>query len=200
MNPNRTSCGEVRDKLPLYVGGDLDPDVLDAVRGHLDLCGECARRAARAAGARRVLLASFQGSEGDVTQPGLWSGIRARLHSEGLIHEPEQTVVHAPVASARRARWSWALAPLAAAAVVMLILEVSGGLAPSRGPEVLPGPQAPSPAPFVAMPVSAPVGGSLQRIDPRDARLAAPYPTRRVEGQVPGAGGVSLAGYNSRIK
>ena len=125
MNPNRMSCGEARDKLPLYVGGDLDPDVLDAVRGHLDLCGECARRAARAASARRVLLASFQGIEG-AANPGLWSD-RARLPPRDWCVGERPPLSQAP--RAPRALDGRSHRPRRRP-VVMLILQVSGGLEP----------------------------------------------------------------------
>jgi len=200
MNPNRMSCGEVRDKLPLYVGGDLDPEVLDAVRGHLDLCGECARRAARAGGARRVLLASFQGSEGDAARPGLWPGIRARLHSEGLIHPSERPVAEVSTAKARRSRWGWALAPLAAAAVVVMILQLSGGVEPDLGPGRVPDRE------FVGGPgpvADVPVVNTLRPVDPRDAELAVPYRHRGQRAEFPSSasGEASLAGFQSdRVK
>jgi len=207
MNPNRMSCGEARDKLPLYVGGDLDPDVLDAVRGHLDLCGECARRAARTASARRVLQASFQGSEGDGTQPGLWPGIRARLHSEGLIRNSERPVVEAPVPSVRRSRWGLALAPLAAAAVIAMILQLSGGLEPDGGigPHAIPAEGFEQPVAEV-LPVSEPMGrtpelgGTLRFVDPSKVELAAPFRTPR-DAYAPATGDASLAGFRSnRLK
>jgi len=198
MKTNRTSCGEVREKLPLYVGGDLDPDVMDAVRGHLELCSECARHMARATGARRVLVASFRAQEGEVDQPELWPGIRAKLLAEGRIRVEgsAEVGVSAPRAT-RRPRWLWALAPLAAAAALLLFLQAGDELGapavlPKNQPRAIPTPE------IVLTPVSAPAGGSLQRIDPGDASLAAPYQPRRGS-RGSDAGGVSLAGYN-RIK
>src|SRR5262245_51912198 len=126
MNTDRMSCGEVREKLPLFVGGDLDAGVLDAVRGHLDLCGECARLADRVLGARRELVAAFRAQESDVAQPGLWPGIRATLYTEGLIHAAGQPVQQPVAPRSSRARWTWALAPLAAAAVLLLLVQVAG--------------------------------------------------------------------------
>jgi hypothetical protein len=213
MNPNRMSCGEVREKLPLYMGADLDAEVLEAVRGHLDLCSECARRAGWALGARRELVAAFRAREADVARPGLWSGIRATLHTEGLIHGDEKADVRPVVLRASRGRWSsmsWALAPLAAAAVLLLVLQVAGefGSGPGRGPNVLPNPNGPGVSPptdVVDMPVSYPLGGGLQQsstLQPINARdvspLPAPYLPRRGS-RAPAVGDTSLAGYN-RIK
>src|SRR5262245_52556644 len=197
MKNNRTSCSEVREKLPLYVGGDLDQEALDAVGGHLELCSECARLMARATGARRVLVASFRAQEGEVEQPGLWSGIRAKLQAEGRFRAPgaEEGVT---VLRVRRARWLWALAPLAAAAALLLFLQAGDELGgtPPNSPKFAPRNDAP---PIVdTMPVSAPARGTLERIDPSDASLAAPYQPRRGY-RTSGDGGVSLAGYN-RIK
>jgi hypothetical protein len=212
MNPNRMSCGEVREKLPLYMGADLDAEVLEAVRGHLDLCSECARRAGRALGARRELVAAFRAREADVARPGLWSGIRATLHAEGLIHGDEKADLQPVVTGARRARWTrltWALAPLAAAAVLLLLFQVAGEFGAGGGPKVLPNPSGPRLSPeseVVDVPVSFPVGGALQQsgtlqqINARDVGpLPAPYLPRRGESRAPAVGGASLAGYK-RIK
>jgi len=45
MNTDRIRCSEVRERLPLYMGGDLDPDVLEGVAAHLAGCGECSKMA-----------------------------------------------------------------------------------------------------------------------------------------------------------
>lgn len=200
MKPNRISCGEVREKLPLYVGGDLDPDVLDAVRGHLELCGECAHHMARATAARRELVAAFRAQEGEVDSPGLWPGIRAKLLIEGRIHAGEGGEAHAAPPRPRRARWIWALAPLAAAAALLFFLQAgeelgTGTLPNPPGPRVLPAPE------VVVAPVSAPRAGTLESIPPDEASLAAPYRARRGS-RGPADDGVSLAGYNNnkRIK
>lgn len=200
MNTDRMSCGEVREKLPLYVGGDLDAGVLDNVRGHLDLCGDCARLADRVLGARRELVAAFRAQESDVARPGLWPGIRAALQSEGLIHAAGEPALQPVAPRAPRVRWTWALAPVAAAAVLLLLVQVAGEfgaspeVAPRQGPRVIP---APAPMEVVDMPVSLPVGGTLQRIDADDvAPLPAPYRSlRAVEGRGRGVGDASLAGY-----
>jgi hypothetical protein len=207
MNTDRMSCGEVREKLPLYVGGDLDAGVLDAVRGHLDLCGECARLAGKVMGARRELVAAFRAQESDVARPGLWPGIRATLHAEGLIHAAGEPAQQPVAPRARRARWTWALAPLAAAAVLLLLVQIAGEfgtdskvLPGRRGPRAIP---APDVADVGAMPVSLPLGGTLQRISADEAGAGTlPPPYRGPRGNVgrgPAVGGASLAGYK-RIK
>jgi hypothetical protein len=202
MNTDRMSCGEAREKLPLYVGGDLDRDVLDAVRAPLESCGECARRGAGSARARRELVSAFHAAEADVANPELWPGIRAVLRAEGLIRDPARPLVlpasarrpHAP----RRLRWALALAPLAAAAAVLAIVELSGlSAGKSVPPELAPRgsgrgeivmdldrerPEVPG--------VIVPVGGGLQRVSPTEAMpsLNAYGPrVRRLEGAPPGA-------------
>ncbi len=197
MNTDRMSCGEVREKLPLFVGGDLDAGVLDAVRGHLDLCVECARLADRVMGARRELVAAFRAQEGDAARPGLWPGIRATLHAEGLIHPAGESTPQAVVTRKRRMRWTWALAPLAAAAVLLLLVQIAGEFEGDGGSKVLPGPRA-TPAPeIVHTSVSAPLGGSLERIGADQVGpLPAPYSgLRGRESRGPAVGGASLAGY-----
>jgi hypothetical protein len=199
MKPNRISCGEVREKLPLYVGGDLDPDALDAVRGHLELCGECARLTGRATAARRELVAAFRAQESGIDSPGLWPGIRAKLLIEGRIHSGDGAEVRAASPRARPTRWIWALAPLAAAAALLLFMKAGGEL----GPDTLPKPPGPRTLPVpevVVAPVSAPARGTLETIPPEEASQAAPYRARRGS-RGPADEGVSLAGYNnSRIK
>ena len=200
MKPNRISCAEVHEKLPLYVGGDLDTDVLEAVGGHLELCDECARHMARAAGARRELVAAFQAQDPELDPPGLWPGIRAKLLIEGRIHTGGGAEPHVAPRRVRRARWIWTLAPLAAAAALLLFMQAGEDLGTqprpnSRGPRVLPVPE------VVIAPAVTPVRGTLEPIPPEEAGLATPYRVRRGS-RGPGDDGVSLAGYknNPRIK
>jgi|SRR5262245_13991911 len=197
MKINRTSCSEVREKLPLYVGGDLDPEALDLVARHLELCSECAHQMARATGARRVLVASFRAQEGEVEQPDLWPGIRTKLLAEGRIRVGSaEPLVSVP--RVRRARWLWALAPLAAAAALLLFLQAGDELGGSPAPLPKIAPRTLQDPDLVVTPVSAPARGTLERIDPSDASLAAPYQPRRGS-RTAGDGGISLTGYK-RIK
>jgi anti-sigma factor RsiW len=201
MNPGHSmSCGETREKLPLYVGGDLDPDILDEVRAHLGACRDCARRSEEAVRARRGLVAAFRAREEDFQSPGLWPTLRATLRAEGLIHDAGEPLALPSVpARARRSLRSWALAPLAAAAVLLFALQLSGVFR-SRG-SALPG-QGPAPTPIagpeVVIPTVAP-GGGLQRIDPLEAesRVLVPYQHRsgRENGSGPLPGDIRQAGY-----
>lgn len=207
MNTPRMSCGEAREKLPLYVGGDLDPEVLETVRGHLDACDECARRAVAAVRARRELVSALR--ENGAGRPALWPGIRAALRAEGLVNEgPKPASTPAPVrARTSRPRWTWALVPAVAAAAVLAVLQVSSlvsrGTPSERVPEIAgeePG------GDFEALPVSLPVGnpvaesaGGLRRVDPRE-RLLGPVryvgPSLRGVRTAPSPNDISLTGLN----
>lgn len=199
MNTDRMSCGEAREKLPLFVGGDLDRDVLEAVRSHVETCGTCAERAAQATRARRELVSAFRSREADVANPELWPGIRAALRTEGLIRDGDRPLTLPATArrsGVRRARWAWALAPLAAAAAVVAIVELSGLSVGNSIPVAPPAGVPPSgvhdgriverssePTPTV------PVGLQPVPADEENTRL---YPfgvprTQRVQGAPPGA-------------
>jgi hypothetical protein len=197
MNTDRMSCGEAREKLPLYVGGDLDRDVLDAVRAHLDACGECARRATQATRARRELVSAFHAAEADVANPELWPGIRATLRSEGLIRAPDRPQVLPATArrasGPRRVRWALALAPLAAAAAVVAIVQLSGlSTGTSVPPELHPRPdeivvERTEPIPGGAMGPSS--GGLMPVSADEETPKLVPYGSRvqRVQGAPAGA-------------
>lgn len=210
MNTDRMSCGEVRERLPLYVGRDLDSEVLDAVRGHLERCGDCARRAAADHRARQEFVGAFRG-ELLKQPPVLWPGIRSALRAEGLIHESARPKALVPSrAGARAVRWRWALAPLAAAAVLLLVTQLSGVF--GRGGDSESGPR-------LALPVSSPavgpgsladvtadvtpvalpgagsdsVTGGLRRVDPNRVPVLHAYQRPSAQGRA--AGGASLAGF-----
>lgn len=205
MNTERISCGEVREKLPLYVGGDLDSDVLEAVRGHLDRCGECARRAASDQRARRELLAALRAEGGPLEPSGLWPALRATLRQEGLIHEArEPLALPAAPARPRSRRWSWAMVPVAAAAALLLATDLGGILGGWRGGSVGGGTPPIAEHPLgndlgsslvLTTPVDLPVqpAGGLRRIEPGEVQGLRPF-QRPVQ---PGfaSGDASLAGY-----
>src|SRR5262245_8580636 len=180
MNTNRMSCGEVREKLPLYVGGDLDPDVLEAVRGHVELCAECARSLGKAAGARRVLVSAFRAQEGDVEQPNLWPGIRSKLLVEGLVRPEGEAATRTVAPTTRRTSWAWALPPRAAAAALALYLQLGDESS------ILPREQGPRPREIevVDVPETIPTAGTLVSIPAQeliDRRIEVDVPTHRMQ-------------------
>lgn len=222
MNTDRMSCGEAREKLPLYVGGDLDGAMLEAVRGHVESCAECGARAAFAGNARHELVAALRAREADVSAPGLWPGIRSALRAEGLV-PPQIPARSLPLARGRSSRWTWAFVPAAAAAVVLVLVQLGGGFSagsgktgsgktgsektgseknsagvkslgvPAGGPEVA----------STTLPVHVPIvpvstAGGLERVDPHlPTQLPAPFrrPARVGERPVTSAGDISLSGF-----
>jgi len=207
MNIERMTCGEAHERLLLYVGGDLEQDVLDAVAAHLESCGTCAREAENARSARRDLLGALRergNANGGPSDPGLWPGIRAVLVSEGLIHEPAERPGVTPVVPlrSRRARWTLALAPLAAAAALLLVTQLSGtfrSASPGHArpaPELLgrPSPEGVTDVVFAPEPVPAPPStGTLRRLAPDEVQPLRAFTPR---GAAPTAeGGISLAGF-----
>lgn len=204
MNTQRMSCGETREKLPLYVGGDLDSEILEGVRAHLDLCGECSRRAGEALRARRELVGALRSRESERPRPDLWPALRATLRAEGLVHEPRAPLaLPAEPVRGPRSRWTWALAATAAAALLVAMAQISGVLSPRTGserlPELVEGPSAaPSPADVGVVPVALPASGGLQRIDPREPmrRPVIFRPVRPGTSAEPTPNDISLTGLN----
>lgn len=74
-------CEGARARLPLFVGGDLDPDQQGAVGAHLEECVAC-----RAAGdgAQRMRQVYFELASREPSVD-LWSGVRAGLIRDGRI-------------------------------------------------------------------------------------------------------------------
>ena len=208
MNTHRMSCAEVTEKLPLFVGGDLDVEVLEAVRGHLDLCAECARRAGEASRARRALVAAFR--EVDPSRPELWSGIRSTLRAEGLIREPGKRELAHPLAQnaqrarSNRVRWGLLLTLMAAAAAILVVVQLGGFFAwPSNKalprPEVAPGFGATQGVAF--QPLSSPRNGTLQNVPPtRDPIVLMPYRARSQRTSQSVEGGISAVALDPRLK
>jgi anti-sigma factor RsiW len=181
MSTYRTSCGETLEKLPLYVGGDLDPEGLASVQSHVESCPACAERVQQALRARTQLSEALRpGADG--VGPSLWTEIRGALVAEGLIHAglPRTGLASAarsarPSARAprstmgRRLRW---LAPLAAAAAVLAVLHGTGLLSPAVSDP------AGQRAPEIAAP-EAPSQGTLRRIDPSAVEPLVPFKAPR---------------------
>lgn len=93
--PSET-CADVRSSLPLYVGGELEPDVARTVESHLAQCGACRVAHERAARARDA-LGTLRSSVGPA--PELWPGVRGALVSQGALPGLAQA---APALSAGR--------------------------------------------------------------------------------------------------
>lgn len=192
MNTHRMSCNEAREKLPLYVGGDLDREVLETLRSHLERCADCHRQVQAAVAARRELVLAFRERvQGE--KPDLWTGIRAQLVAEGRILEDaggrpvrpletSESFTHAR----RRLRWSRALAPLAAAAVVLFVLQLSGVFSELSGPKhdrpattprgggnlvVAPTTPPARPAGLIRVDASEPLSSPAKYVDPRGTRM-----------------------------
>jgi len=210
MNIDRMSCDEVLEKVPLFVGGDLDPEALESVRVHLVICGACAQRAGEAARARRALVAAFRAREADFVHPDLWPGIRATLLSEGRIRAGEIPVLRstsaASTASSKRApRLLRTLVPLAAAAALVALVQLGGwfeGAEPGRAGRVLPFDKQIREAPEV---VVTPVNPRLRKVTLDEEELGGaarafqrPQRQRAGSGLEPGMGDASLAGLNYR--
>lgn len=215
MNTDKMTCGEAREKLLLYVGGDLDADILEAVAVHLERCDECARKAEAGMRARRSLVSALHERQEGARQPSLWPGIRSTLLAEGILHEPMANPVLRPLAplGPRRARWTLALVPLAAAAALLLVTEWSGSFRSTGGGRILPNPrtaeihEAQAGIPEVAFtpPSDAAVTPESSRNAPVRLRRLAPGEVEPLRAFAPaqsrGAGGeASLAGFNGRVK
>ena len=108
-NPDLT-CTEFLERLPLFVGGDLEEEVQAQTTSHLARCEACSE-AWRGAVASREALLSLRG---DVTGEGvdLWSGIRTALR--------EAEVETTRPAAGRLLTGPWQKAVTAAAAAVVL--------------------------------------------------------------------------------
>lgn len=155
MNQRFESCSDVRAALPLWAGGDLEPDENQAVQRHLDLCEGCRGSAELADVSRRELVLQLEGSIGKT--PDLWSGVRAQLIAEG--ETSLAPVLAGPGSWMRRA----GIGVAAAAAALLVTVPLADRLLPERGVTV-PGragvgeiADAPS-LPGASRPVVAPMG------------------------------------------
>lgn len=86
-------CDAFGDKLPLYVGGDLDADVLAACDAHLADCAACRSALERA---RRARQTYFEVSHAAVArdleelQLDLWPAVRDELRRDGPLAPTEE--------------------------------------------------------------------------------------------------------------
>jgi anti-sigma factor RsiW len=72
-------CEDVRDLLPLYVGGEASGDDQRAVEEHVRLCGACARELDQYREARAQLALLREGEAPAALWRSLWAGVRSEL-------------------------------------------------------------------------------------------------------------------------
>jgi hypothetical protein len=166
MRDPHETCLEIESHLPLWAGGDLEPDVHSSVEDHLSRCDSCARAAVRARSARTALE---RGLRDEAERMGVgrdpWPAIRASLRAERLLEREEAVPVVRP--RPRRLGWAW---PVAAAILVGLFL--AGTWLPSGGD---PGTTTPPLVGVVDPPKSAnPTSGSPLAVIPAGMRRPAP--------------------------
>ena len=169
MSDSHDSCLEIENHLPLWAGGDLEPDVRAAVDTHLSRCEPCTRAAGRARAARAALERGLrEGSERRGIGRDPWPAIRASLRAEGLIGGPAPAPALRPIR--RRFNPAW---PVAAAVLVGLFLAgtwLPSGDDPRVDPTEVVGSAKPPKAQPTTTPVAAlPVG--LRRLAPTDPRM-----------------------------
>lgn len=81
--PDPEPCQRTEDRLPLYVGGDLDARATEEVRDHLSACEACAERASDLRGAFDAYFATQHREAADeLAGRGLWPELRARIEAE----------------------------------------------------------------------------------------------------------------------
>ena len=119
-------CDDVLDKLPLYVGADLDEAGLSEVESHLQGCSTCRLAADRAAAGRQALVGAYSSLASEAREPALWEGIRNTLREEGRLQPggPQETATE-PVFELTprpRLRLLRRAAPLVAAAAAACVL------------------------------------------------------------------------------
>jgi len=200
MSTYRTSsgetpaCGETQEKLPLFVGGDLDGESLASVRAHLEVCRACAERARTVQRAREALVRALRSPEEGPGGSSLWPGVRAALLAEGRIQPAAVPGAERFARTGNRGRLRW-LAPLAAAAALIALLQGTGWLERAAPEKAL----TPKSTPQVAAPAN-PRGGTLQRIAPQEVEALVPFQARRQELGTPNwlPGTVSTAGFRRR--
>ncbi len=113
MTDESLTCPDVLEKIPLYVGDDLEDLDRADVGLHLSDCASCRRELEEARKARAAFVGHLDRSLEGPSSPSLWPAVRQGLLEEGLLSEPRSV---RPSPGPRR------LLPLAAAAVLLVAL------------------------------------------------------------------------------
>ncbi len=189
MHDAMTTCFEVREKLPLFVGEDLEPEAMQIVRAHLAKCPPCAQEARSASRARDAFRDALHVPGADLSSPSLWGAIQSQLSAEERERAPQpiaelEALDGGAPSRSRFLRLVGGIAAVAALVVVALSVEF--------GRTELPGANLQAPEGFVVKKLEE-VG--LKRVQPGARTLfeeASPYlePFQR-----PSSGPNSLAGY-----
>ena len=183
MRDLHETCLEIENALPLWAGGDLEPDAQVSVESHLARCEVCSRSAVRARAARAALRRGLElGSERMGVGRDPWANLRESLRAEGLVAPARTAPRMQPWYRRRSTAW-----PVAAAVLIGLFLAgnwlpfgseptpvqgvprvAEGGARPGRDPSRTAGTDAETPS-FVG-PVAA-IPASLRRLSPAEPRM-----------------------------
>ena len=182
-------CSEIEERLPLFVGGDLDPEGLEAVREHLANCATCSERHGVVSEAREAFVATLRTSSLPPTgseEGSLWDGIRAVLEEEGRLgrapYADLQETATTPVLPFYRRATLRSLPLVAAAAVLILFGWMKFGNSVPGGETVvdpfndsstlLADDSSFAPPAGTSTPVALPAAGSLRRLTPGETTLS----------------------------
>jgi len=102
-------CNEVRNLMPLHVGGDLESGPTQAVNEHLAACAACSKEFDQGVTLVGVRRAFWKAQSSSV--PDFWPAIEARLKPEPAAAVPSL--------------WAHRWAPMAAAAALVVAVSVS---------------------------------------------------------------------------
>jgi len=131
MNGRNTTCDHILERLPLYVGEDLDAEGAALVSAHLAVCAGCRGASERASLAHARLRTAFE-EEVRGGGPSLWRGVRAGLVREGLLQPKRAPLLRGP--------WRRTATLAAAAAGLALVLAPAlllRGRGENQGPDLV---------------------------------------------------------------
>ena len=76
------SCTAYREEIPLFVGGDLEPQLMDALAAHLAVCPPCAEATASFSRTRNALHAGLDAGASEWREPSLWPAVAAAIGAD----------------------------------------------------------------------------------------------------------------------